>query len=82
MISKNKINIKLTKEINDINNSILNIREKDNLIKRKKEFITINEKRYKTQDKLLNNIIKLANKYKNKYSGQRLLKKLKEYYSK
>lgn len=82
LISKNKINIKLTKEINDINNSILNIREKDNLIKRKKEFITINEKRYKTQDKLLNNIIKLANKYKNKYSGQKLLKKLKEYYSK
>lgn len=82
VIRKNKINTNFNKEINNINNSILNLKDKNSLIKRKKDFIVINEKRYKNQDRLLNNIIKITNKNKDKYSGQRLLKKIKEYYSK
>ena len=51
-----------------------------NMINRKKEFIKITEKRYKEQNKLLNNMINKINKNKDKYNGQKLLKKLKEYY--
>lgn len=79
---KNSINNNLYKEIDTINNSIIDIKDKEFFIKRKKEFININEKRYKTQLKLLNNIIKVINKYKKEYEGKKLIKKIKEYYSK
>ena len=79
--SKNKIINTLLKEIDTINNSILNINDKKNLITRKKEYIIITEKRYKCQDKLLQNMISILNKNKNKYQRQKLIKKLKEHYS-
>ena len=78
--SKNKTINRLLKEIDTINNSILDLKDKNNMINRKKEFIKITEKRYKEQNKLLNNMINKINKNKDKYNGQKLLKKLKEYY--
>ena len=50
------------------------------MINRKKEYIKLTEKRYKEQDKLLTNMIKILNKNKYKYNGQKLIKRLKEYY--
>ena len=79
--SKNKTINKLIKEIDTINNSIIDINDKNNMIHRKKEFIKITDKRYKEQDKLLLNMIHLLNKYKDNYESQKLIKKLKEYYS-
>lgn len=79
--SKTKLINQLLKEIDTINNSILDISDKNNMINRKKEFIKITDKRYKEQDKLLKNIITILNKNKDKYQGQKLIKKLKEYYS-
>ena len=78
--SKNNIINKLLKEIDTISNSILDINDKKNMINRKKKFIKIVDERYKEQYKLLNRMIKILNKYKDKYNGQKLLKKLKEYY--
>ena len=46
-----------------------------------KEFIKITDKRYKEQDKLLKNMITILNKNKDKYQGQKIIKRLKEYYS-
>ncbi len=79
--SKNKIINTLLKEIDTINNSILDINDKNNMITRKKEFIKIADKRYKCQDKLLKDMINILNKNKDKFQGQKLIKKLKEYYS-
>lgn len=79
--SKNIIINQLLKEIDTINNSILDINDKNSMINRKKEYIKLTEKRYKEQDKLLTNMIKILNKNKNKYNGKKLVRKLKEYYS-
>ena len=79
--SKTKLINQLLKEIDTINNSILDISDKKNMINRKKEFIKITDKRYKEQDKLLKNMITILNNNKDKYQGQKLIKKLKEYYS-
>lgn len=79
--SKNNVINTLLKEIDTINNSILDINDKSNMITRKKEFIKITDKRYKEQDKLLKNMITILNKNKDKYQGQKIIKRLKEYYS-
>ena len=79
--SKNKIINTLLKEVDTINNSILDINDKSNMITRKKEYIKLTDKRYKCQDKLLKDMINILNKNKDKFQGQKLIKKLKEYYS-
>ena len=79
--SKTKLINQLLKEIDTINNSILDINDKNSMINRKKEYIKITDKRYKEQDNLLNKMINVINKNKDNYQGQKLIKKLKEYYS-
>ena len=79
--NKNKIINNLLKEIDIINNSIIDIKDKKNMVNRKKEFIKITEQRYKEQERLLRKMINLLNKNKDKFEGQKLIKKLKEYYS-
>ena len=79
--SKTKLINQLLKEIDTINNSILDINDKNNMINRKKEYIKITDKRYKEQDNLLNKMINVINKNKDNYQGQKLIKKIKEYYS-
>ena len=78
--NKNKTVNKLLNDIQVINNSIIDIGTKNKMINRKKIFIKITEKRYKNQNRLLTNMIKILNKHKDSYNSKKLLNKLKEYY--
>lgn len=73
---KEKI-LDLSKEINLINNSIMNITEKNSILKRKKQYIKYTKKTQEFINKKLKLIYRRINKLNKKYQGKQLIKHIK-----